>query len=160
MHAVLRGIATRTTLPTVAAAVTVPLAFGRLATPLAAVVGLFAVVTAVVFGPAVGILVTHVLAAAVVSELSALDLVWLEVGLAPLLAAPLAGRAHGRDAVIAWLTAIGAGGVVTLVATGTDDLWVIALAVITVGALGVYGVHRVELVVLRLVAEESPGGGR
>ncbi|MXR40706.1 hypothetical protein GRX01_05015 [Halobaculum sp. WSA2] len=145
--------------PLLACVVTLPLGFAVLGGPVAAPIGLIAVVLAVLAGPALAILLAHLLAVVVVPQPTLGSVLVLELAILPLVAVPLAGRLDRRDAGVAWLAALGLGAAAAIAVIALDSYAAVAATLVAVAVLAAYGLHRYELVVTGL-AGATNGGDR
>jgi hypothetical protein len=111
--------------------------------------------------PVYGYALGHVLAlGASARALAVVELLFVELGLLAVLLGPLT-RAERRSRGTVVRPTLGfvlvLFGVVVVGLALVDRLWVVAALLLLAGGGGLYGLHRYELVVLGLVADDDPG---
>ncbi|QLG27436.1 hypothetical protein HUG10_07685 [Halorarum halophilum] len=131
------------------------LVLGVLAGPLGALGGVVSGLLAVLFGPVAGILIAHLVAVLLLGRPTGVDLLLVELGVAPLLATPLVDRPTTRDAVLVGCSSIALAAVIILADTSTASLWLVASTLAGCVAMTGYALHRYELVVLDLVPADA-----
>lgn len=144
-------------IPPALTALTLGGALAILVAPIVAPLALFVALAAGVGGPAVGIFAAHLLLVAATGTLTGLEIIVFETALAPLLAMPVTGAVDRTSTLASWLGAVGLGAIVILAMQATDADWLLAVTVISSTALALYLIHRIELVSLDLVPDDTGG---
>ncbi|MFB1066373.1 hypothetical protein [Natrinema sp. H-ect4] len=144
-----------------AALIALIVTFGIVAGPLGVLAGIATAIVGYLLGPPYALAAGHVaLVASIPGELTLLSIGLVEAAFMAVLLAPI--RRSTRPvhiALVAITTGFALAGIVWLT-SDSQPLWLAAMLVLTLIAIALYGLHRLELVKLGLVSDERDSTGQ